>query len=345
MRGLALKIGQMASYVDGYVPPEYQPSFERTLKKLRNAAPSMSAEAAARVVAEELGGPPERLFAEWSTEPFAAASIGQVHRARLHDGRPVAVKVQYEGVDRAVRADLSNASTLTRLLGPLGGKFGVKDQMRELRERFEEELDYRHEAEEQERFREVWDGDGAITIPAVVAQRSARRVMTSELVTGIGFDAACEASPEERAAWAKTLWRFVFGSLLVHGLFNADPHPGNYVFQRDGRVAFLDFGCTRHIGDRQVGLSRAAHRAAATGDDAAFCEAFDTMLHTVPGEHRRRVHSYARKCFEPIWAGAGAYRFTQKYTSELWHELVEHSVAMAKAPRGQSPRCHRSTCS
>ena len=345
MRGLALKIGQMASYVDGYVPPQYQGTFERTLRTLRSAAPAMSEEAAARVVLSELGDVPESLFAEWSKTPFAAASIGQVHRARLNDGRAVAVKVQYEGVDRAVRADLSNASTLTSLLGPLGGKFGVREQMRELRERFEEELDYRHEAEEQARFRSIWEGDGAVEIPSVIADRSARRVMTTELVTGLSFEAACAAPQEEREAWAKTLWRFVFGSLLVHGLFNADPHPGNYIFRAGGGVTFLDFGCTRHILDRQVRLSRAAHLAAGKGDDAGFCEAFDEMLHTIPGEHRRRVHAYARKCFEPIGRERAP---TVSRRSTRASSGTSSSSTRSRWPRprgGSSRRCRPSTSS
>jgi predicted unusual protein kinase regulating ubiquinone biosynthesis (AarF/ABC1/UbiB family) len=332
MRGLALKIGQMASYVDGYVPPAYRESFERTLQTLRSAAPAMTEGAAARVVREELGDAPERLFAEWSAAPFAAASIGQVHRARLFDGRLVAVKVQYEDVARAVAADLSNASMLTSLLGPLGSKFAVKEQMGEMRARFEEELDYRHEASEQTLFRSIWQGDPQVRIPEVVAERSGRRVITSELVGGLTFDDACAAPAADRARWVETLWRFVFGSLLRHGLFNADPHPGNYVFAPNGGVYFLDFGCTRHLEARQVCLSVRAHRAAQARDLDAFYATFDEMLHTVPGDHRRRVRSYAQKCFAPLFAD-GPYRFTRAYTTDLWDELVEHSLAMARGAR------------
>jgi predicted unusual protein kinase regulating ubiquinone biosynthesis (AarF/ABC1/UbiB family) len=334
MRGLALKIGQMASYVDGYVPPDYQGSFERTLRTLRDAAPAMSEESAARVVQAELGDAPERLFVEWSKAPFAAASIGQVHKARIADGRAVAVKVQYEEVARAVQSDLSNASMLTGLLGPIGSKFGVKDHMRELRARFEEELDYAHEAKQVGRFRAIWIDDPLVRIPAVIAERSARRVLTTELVTGLTFEEACAAPEAERARWAETLWRFVFGSLLVHGLFNADPHPGNYLFAPDGAVHFLDFGCTRVLSAERVAGSVAAHRAAAAGDEAAFFEAFEAMVPTVPGEHRRRVRSYVTKCFEPLFA-RGPFRITRKYTTELWEELVDHSIAMAKGKRGE----------
>jgi predicted unusual protein kinase regulating ubiquinone biosynthesis (AarF/ABC1/UbiB family) len=334
MRGLALKVGQMASYVDGYVPPDYRDSFEKTLRSLRDAAPAMSEEAAARVVRAELGDAPERLFAEWSPTPFAAASIGQVHKARLEDGRPVAVKVQYEEIARAVQSDLSNASMLTGLLGPLGSKFGVKAHMKELRARFEEELDYAHEAAQASRFRAIWEGDPRVKIPAVVPELSSRRVLTTELVTGLTFEEACAAPEAERARWAETLWRFVFGSLLVHRLFNADPHPGNYVFAPDGAVHFLDFGCTRELSPERVAGSIAAHRAAAAGDETAFYEAFEGMVPTVAGENRRRVRAYCKKCFEPIFA-KGPFRITRSYTTELWEELVQHSIAMAKGKRGE----------
>src|SRR5438105_11914008 len=151
MRGLALKLGQMASYVDGVIPEGQRDAYEAAMKALRDAAPTMSAKAAARVVERELGAPPERLFAVWSREPFASASIGQVHRATLFDGREVAVKVQYEGVTKAVASDLANVSMMTSLI-PFGSRMNVPEQLEELRDRFNEELDYVHEADRQEHF-------------------------------------------------------------------------------------------------------------------------------------------------------------------------------------------------
>jgi len=328
MRGLALKVGQMASYVDGCVPEDYKDAFERTLASLRDGAPSMSPKQAARVVAGELGDAPEHLFAEWSPTPFAAASIGQVHEARLHDGRAVAVKVQYDEVAKAVASDLANASMMTGLMGPFATKFGMREQMAELRARFAEELDYAHEAEVQTRFAAIHAGDPSIKIPAVVADRTARRVMTSELVKGLDFDAARARPEEERAAWAATLWRFVFGSLLRAGLFNADPHPGNYVFQPGGAVAFLDFGCTRQLSPERVATVTAAHRAATSGDEEALFDAFRRMLGVPPGEQERRMKSYVHACFQPLLA-RGPFRLTRAYAKGLWDEIAAGALVQA----------------
>ena len=131
------------------------------------------------MIERELGAPPEELFATWEAEPFASASIGQVHRATLHDQTRVAVKVQFEGVEDAVAADLDNASVMTSLLGPLGTKFGVGEQMDEVRARLLEELDYEHEAKRQRHFGALFEGDATVRVPTVVGDRSTRRVLTA----------------------------------------------------------------------------------------------------------------------------------------------------------------------
>lgn len=329
MRGLALKLGQMASYVDGCVPEEHRDLYERTMRSLRDAAPAMTAEAAARVVQEELGAPPGELFAEFAPEPFASASIGQVHRATLHDGREVAVKVQYEGVERAVLSDLGNASMFSALTGPLGSKFAVKDQVAEMRARFIEELDYRHEAARQRLFREALRGEARIRVPAVVGDRTSRRVLTTELARGLGFEAACAASEGERRAWAETLWTFVFEGLLHHGLFNADPHPGNYLFAEGGAIWFLDFGCTRRVAKRRVADLRRAHDGSQRGDDDAFFAGAAAMLDIPPvGVQAEKSRAYLLRCFQPI-STQGPYRITRSYAKELFDGVVAHTQAMA----------------
>jgi predicted unusual protein kinase regulating ubiquinone biosynthesis (AarF/ABC1/UbiB family) len=334
MRGLALKVGQMASYVDGCIPVDYQDAFERTLRTLRDGAPAMSEREAARVVRTELGDEPSRLFAEWSAAPFAAASIGQVHRARLFDGRLVAVKVQYEGIEKAVLADLANASMFSGLLGPLQSKFGLRGQIEEMRARFGEELDYSHEAERQTRFGEIFAGDPRVRVPAVVAELSTSRVLTTELASGVDFEEACRRPEIERAAWAETLWRFVFGSLLGHGLFNADPHPGNYVFAPDGVVWFLDFGCTRKLLPERVAFCIAAHRSALAGDEEGLFAAIESLMGIPPGDQRRRARSFTRACFAPILA-YGPFRITREYATDLFDAMVHHAIDMARGPRAE----------
>jgi predicted unusual protein kinase regulating ubiquinone biosynthesis (AarF/ABC1/UbiB family) len=336
MRGLALKLGQMASYVDGVVPERQREAYERTMKSLRDAAPTMAPEAAARVIEGELGAPPGELFLSFEPEPFASASIGQVHRARLHDGRAVAVKVQYEGVARAVASDLSNASMFTSLLGPMGTRFKAGEQLAELRARFNEELDYSHEAARQREFGALFQRlglDETVRIPAVVGDRCSRRVLTTEMAQGIGFEAACAAPESERRLWAEALWTFVFGSLLQGGLFNADPHPGNYLFPEGRNAWFLDFGCTRALSPERLAQVREAHEGATRHDPDRLVKAAVEMFDMKSsGPQYELADDYIRRCFEPILA-RGPYRISRPFAKELYDRGVANAVAMVKGKR------------
>ena len=316
MRGLAAKAGQMASYVDGMVPEEFRPAFEKGMAKLRAAAPSSSPEQIRAVVEEELEAPIDRLFEEWEEEPFASASIGQVHRAVLPDGREVAVKVQHPGIQKAVNDDLANASTVESLVRHFGaGKLGSKDALSVIRERFLEELDYEREAESQRWFARFHEGDDHIRVPAVVSERSSRRVLTSEMAHGLPMEEAIEADGSARRAWCRTLWRFVFRGNLVGGRFNADPHPGNYLFHPDGGVTFVDFGCVQHIPDQHRGPAVAMHRAAVAGDDEAFRRGAREMLETRGGRWEEFALDYTRRCFAPLFESP--YRIEHPYVADL----------------------------
>ena len=248
MKGLPLKVGQMLSYIDGIAPPGYEEKFQQTLKKLQDKAPPLSPEAAIQVVTEELGAPPTEIFAEWEHEPFAAASIGQVHRAVTKGGDVVAVKVQYPGIDKAIRNDLKSIHLLGGLLGPLATKTHAKDTLAELSEVFLSELDYGREAAMADTFRRMHAGDPAIVIPRVHQSLSTARVLTTELLSGRSYQQMCDdGTQDERSDAGLAIWRFMFRSLLQHGFLYADPHPGNYRFLEDGRVGFLDFGCVKQI--------------------------------------------------------------------------------------------------
>jgi len=263
LRGLAAKVGQMASYVDGVVPAGQRDAYELAMKGLRAAAPTSAAPEVRALVERELGSPIDELFAEWADEPFASASIGQVHRARLFDGREVAVKVQHPGITKALESDLQNARIVEQMAGMLGARrFNSKAMLEVVRTRFREELDYDLEARNIETFRGVHAGDREIRLPEIVPERSTKRVLTTLLVEGRSFDEACAATVPEREAWARTMWRFVFKGNLKGGLFNADPHPGNYFFHDDGLVTFLDFGCVQPISPTHRTHARAMHRAA-----------------------------------------------------------------------------------
>jgi predicted unusual protein kinase regulating ubiquinone biosynthesis (AarF/ABC1/UbiB family) len=243
MKGVLMKIGQMASYVDDGLSP----AVRRTLARLQDSVPPMSPELAAAMVEEELGAPPERAFARWDPQPIAAASIGQVHRAITLDGRAVAVKVQYPGIAETIAADLRNVALLRRMLRITAPAQDVDALLAELRERVAEELDYRREAASQRRFAAYYEGHPTIHVPRIVGDLSTRRVVTSELAEGARFAELSGWSQQERDLAAETIYRFVFRSLYEVRAFNGDPHPGNYLFHGGGKVTFLDFGLVKHF--------------------------------------------------------------------------------------------------
>jgi predicted unusual protein kinase regulating ubiquinone biosynthesis (AarF/ABC1/UbiB family) len=248
MKGLPLKLGQMASYVDGLAPPGYEQKFQDVLKQLQSKAPPLSAEAAWNVVTQELGSTPDRLFAHWEREPFAAASIGQVHRALTQSGEQVAVKVQYPGIDKAIEADLKSLGMLERMISPIGRQFQSKETLEEVRAVFMGELDYGEEAATADTFRRIHAEDPSIVIPKIHHSLTTRRVLTMSFQEGVDYASfVANASQEARNAAGEAIWRFMFRALYRHGILYADPHPGNYRFLPDGRVAFLDFGCKKAL--------------------------------------------------------------------------------------------------
>jgi predicted unusual protein kinase regulating ubiquinone biosynthesis (AarF/ABC1/UbiB family) len=248
MKGVLMKLGQMASYVDDGLSP----AARRTLSRLQDSVPPMSPELAAQVITEELGDTPDRLFASWDPVPIAAASIGQVHRAITHDGRAVAVKVQYPGIAEMIEADLGNVALLRKMLRIMAPQQDVAALIAELRERITEELDYRREARNQQLFADYYEGHPTISVPRIVAEYCGRRVVTSELADGARFAELATWSQAERDLAAETIYRFVFRSLYEMHAFNGDPHPGNYLFSGGGRVTFLDFGLVKHFTDTEL---------------------------------------------------------------------------------------------
>jgi predicted unusual protein kinase regulating ubiquinone biosynthesis (AarF/ABC1/UbiB family) len=327
LRGLAAKVGQMASYVDGVIPEQHRDAYEGAMSRLRAAAPRSKSEEVRALVEEELGAPIDRLFDAWDDEPMASASIGQVHRAEVF-GREVAVKVQHPGIARALAADLQNAGIVEQMAGAFGARrFDSKGMLAVVRKRFGEELDYALEAERLRYFAELHAGDPLARVPAVIDARSTGRVLTTELVRGLDFDAACAASTPEREAWASTLWRFVFRSNLVGGLFNADPHPGNYIFHDGGRVTFLDFGCVQPIAPDKRANAGAMHRAAMARDEAAFREGARALLGTRPGRMEDLMFRYVRFTFGPLFDSP--FHITRAFAAAC----VDHFRDMAVAAR------------
>jgi predicted unusual protein kinase regulating ubiquinone biosynthesis (AarF/ABC1/UbiB family) len=243
MKGALMKVGQMASYLDQGLPE----TVRSTLTQLQQDAPPMSVELAESVVTAELGGPPDEIFARWDADPIAAASIGQVHRAMTHDGRAVAVKIQYPGVQDAIGSDLATADVVFRGLARMFPGLEPGPVVAELKARLREELDYTVEAANQHAFGAYYRGHPHIHIPDVVDDLSTSTILTTELATGVRFEEVLSWSQNERNLAAETIYRFAFGSIYNVGAFNGDPHPGNYIFRPGGEVTFLDFGLVKRF--------------------------------------------------------------------------------------------------
>ena len=253
MKGAAMKVGQVISFLDiSAIPPEYRDLVQEALAQLRDAAPQVDFKHMRKVIETDLERPIGEAFAEFDEQAVAAASIGQVYRARLHDGRAVAVKVQYPGAEQAVRADMGNLGLLLRAAKTIAPGLDGKAVAGEIRERILDECDYEAEALAHRGFAREWRGHPFVHVPDVVTDLSRRRVIVTEWVDGRRFEDVRELPQAERDRFAEILYRFFVGSLYRHGHFSADPHPGNYLLMDDGRVAFIDFGMNKKLSRERV---------------------------------------------------------------------------------------------
>lgn len=243
MKGVLMKAGQLISFIAEALPDEAQAA----LATLQADASPMSPSLAAGVIQTELGAPPEQVFLDWSDLPVAAASIGQVHRAVTPDGREVAVKVQYPGVHEAIDSDLDAAEAMYAMFSAMMLKgLDAKGLVDELRARMREELDYRIEADNVAEFSRQFAGHPWARIPTLIPEFSSEAVLTTEWVDGMNFEQfRSSASPDTRQRAAEVIWRFAQHAIMRNGIFNGDPHPGNYRFHHDGSVTFLDFGLVK----------------------------------------------------------------------------------------------------
>jgi predicted unusual protein kinase regulating ubiquinone biosynthesis (AarF/ABC1/UbiB family) len=275
MKGAAMKIGQVASFLDvGLVPEEYREEFQRKLGALRDAAPNVRFDDMRKVMEEEWGEKLDRVFSDFDSEPVAAASIGQVYRGVLDDGRAVAVKVQYPGVAAAVRADMQNLGMILRLMKRVAPGLDAQAIGQEIRSRIEEELDYELEATNQRAMARVYRRHPFITVPGVVAELSGERVLVMDWVDGKPFDDVKALDQDMRDRVGEIVFRFFFGSMYRHRQFSGDPHPGNFLLQDDGSMAFLDFGLFKRLPDSVLQLEIDAQRAGVEGDAERLKEIF-----------------------------------------------------------------------
>jgi predicted unusual protein kinase regulating ubiquinone biosynthesis (AarF/ABC1/UbiB family) len=243
MKGAAMKIGQTLSVIDvGAVPEPYREEFQAKLAKLQSMAPSVPFEDMRKVIEQDLGAKLSETFSEFDEDAIAAASIGQVYRATLKDGRDVAVKVQYPGIKDVVRADMQNLGMVLKLLGRLSPGLDSREIADELRERISEELDYELEASNHRALARQYRGHPFIVVPEVVTELCSERVIITDFIEGRRFAEILGDPDEERSRWGEILFRFYVNGPYRHRLLNGDPHPGNSLFMPDGRVAFIDFG-------------------------------------------------------------------------------------------------------
>lgn len=341
-KGALMKAGQMLSFMSlgPAVGKDFQSTYRAALARLRNDAPPMAPELAREVLERELGHSTETAFARFDWEPLAAASIGQVHAARLHDDRAVAVKIQYPGVAAAIRADLKNTDLLATFLGLISGlsprrlSLDLRGAAQEIGERITEELDYRLEATNQAEFAKLYRGHPFIRIPEVIGELCTDRVLTQELVQGKPWSDALAADRELRDSWAEAIHRFTYGSYHYFHVFNADPHPGNYLFHDDGSVSFLDFGCVKRFDREQIESLNVCMRECLRGDvDETWRVSVEGGFFAPSGSLTpQEVFAYWREPIEMYW-GAQPFTVTPEYVARL--------IELRYSPTGPSANAFR----
>jgi predicted unusual protein kinase regulating ubiquinone biosynthesis (AarF/ABC1/UbiB family) len=323
MKGAAMKLGQLLSFVDLDLPEDVRSVYHDALATLRDAAPPFDPEAIEQVIREDFGAPPEVVFAAWDREPIAAASIGQVHSAKLDDGRDVVVKVQYPGVAEAVRADLRNAEAFTPLARLISPNQEIEPLVEELRERVEDELDYEREAQYQRAFADRYRDHPFIHVPDIVGELCRHRVLVTERIRGRKFDEiVATASPEEKQAVGEVIFRYAFGSIGRFRLFNGDPHPGNYLIEdtdpQRPRVGFIDYGSVKMFNRERYAQMRSV-------DDAVVRDDRDGFLHEIrdagflPRTARvdeERLWQWFRLYTRPVIAEQ-PFEFTPEFAAEI----------------------------
>lgn len=286
LKGASMKVGQLASFIDaGVLPPEVRDTYQTVLGSLRDAAPPMKPRLVKEVFRRELDADPAELYASFDPKPVAAASLGQVHLATLRDGREVAVKIQYPGIEAAIRSDLALTTAVKPLVPLLAPGLDVHDAIEEVRTRVLEECDYILEAENLDTLAGYYEGHPFVWVPRSVPEVSSQRILTMEWAAGKPFSHLKKLPQAGRDRIGEILFRFYYGSLHRYGFTSADPHPGNYFLMEDGRMAFFDFGLACNMDPRMRPHLLGAHRALADGDvEGLYRHAVLMRYVTKPGQ-------------------------------------------------------------
>ena len=271
LKGGAMKMGQAMSIFEAAMPEEVAGPYRAALTKLQEAAPPLPAPKIHAILAEELGEDWRSRFTEFNDVPAAAASIGQVHKAVWHDGRVVAVKVQYPGADKAFISDLNQMARLGKMFSAIVPGVDVADLMDELKARAIEELDYLRESRNQRQFAAAFEGDPDYVIPHVLA--AAPHVLVSEWVDGTPLSAIIASGTQEERDRAGELYeRFLLSGPARAGLLHSDPHPGNFRVTPEGKFCVLDFGAVAELPDGLPPAMGTLLRIAMDGDAETVIE-------------------------------------------------------------------------
>lgn len=338
MKGAAMKLGQLLSFVDLDLPPEVQTAYHEALATLRDQAPAFDPGAIDEVLHAAYGEGPEHVFASFDPTPLAAASIGQVHAAKLHDGREVVVKVQYPGVADAVRADLRNAESFAPLARLVSPNQEVGPLLDELRERVFDELDYEREAQYQRAFATRYDGHPFIHVPDIIGELCREQVLVSERIHGRSFDQlVTEGSEDDKQRVGEIIFRYAFGSIGRFRLFNGDPHPGNYLIEDgpDGlRVAFIDYGSVKLFSRERYASMRRIEAAMSLADqDGAILALREAgFLPRSAKVDERSVYEWFRLYTKPVLAEQ-PFTFTPEFAAEVIRSSADPRSPLADVVR------------
>ena len=271
LKGGAMKLGQAMSIFEAALPEDIAGPYRAALTKLQDAAPPLPAEAIHKILTDELGVEWRTKFLEFADQPAAAASIGQVHKATWHDGRVVAVKVQYPGADKALISDLNQMARMGKLFASWIPGLDIKPLLDELRDRAVDELDYLHESQNQRAFAIAYEGDSEFVIPHVLV--AAPHVLVSEWIDGTALSSIIkDGGQAERDAAGVLYERFLLSGPSRAGLLHADPHPGNFRITPDGRLGVLDFGACASLPDGLPSAMGSLLRIAQLGDAQTVIE-------------------------------------------------------------------------
>ncbi|MFE6857447.1 ABC1 kinase family protein [Nocardia sp. NPDC057668] len=326
MKGAAMKLGQMLSVLDlDLIPHSHRERFREKLAALRDQAPAVSFGDMRAVIEADLG-PLGSVFADFDETPVAAASVGQVYRAVLRDGRVVAVKVQYPGVDVAVRADMKNLALFAKLGTPFWPTLKNHAIFEEITRNIEGELDYVLEARTQHEVAGRYRDHPFITVPDSVVELSTPHVLVTEFFEGMGFEEMRELPAAERDRIGELAYRFYVGSMYRHHEFCGDPHPGNLLRGADGRIAFLDFGLYKTMDPVNVELERQIVRAA--GEERAE-DLYDLLVAHEIVDPEAGIGP--QDCLEYIWSAAAWHLLPEPLT--ITPELATGAMVLAIDPR------------